>query len=99
MSAILDIVSAYGAWICVGLFALAVAGWEVWQFRIRPMLISQSKIDAMADALIAMYGPDAEKMTYVEEDRAWRYSETVKQGILRRVRRELRRRYEAGEWE
>jgi hypothetical protein len=63
------------------------------------MLIPKTKIDAMADALIARYGPDAEQMTFGEEDRAWRYSETVKQGILRRVRRELRRRYEAGEWE
>jgi len=91
--------TAYGAWIIFGIFVLAIAGWEVWQFRICPMLIPKAKINEMADALIAKYGPDAEKMTYAEEDRAWRYSEMVKQGILRRVRRELWRRYEAGELE
>lgn len=63
------------------------------------MLIPKAKIDAMADALIARYGPRAEEMTYLEEDRAWRYSETVKQGVLRRVRRELWRRHRYGEWE
>ena len=97
--AVFSIISAYGAWVFFGLFVLAIIGWEVWQFRIRPMLIPKAKIDAMADALIARYGPNAEKMTYAEEDRAWRYSETVKQGVLRRVRRELWRRYEADEWE
>lgn len=94
----LSIISAYGAWIFFALFVLIVLGWEIWQFRIRPMLIPKAKIEAMADALIARYGPDAEKMTYGEEDRAWRYSDTFKQSILRRVRRELWRRYEAGEW-
>lgn len=96
---VFSIISAYGAWIFVGLFVLAIGGWEVWQFRIRPMLIPKAKIDAMADALITRYGPDAEQMTYGEEDRAWRYSETFKQGVLRRVRHELQRRYHAGEWE
>jgi hypothetical protein len=95
----LSIITAYGPWIFFGLFVLAIAGWEMWQFRIRPMLIPKTKIDAMVDALIARYGPDAEEMTYGEEDRAWRYSDTFKQGVLRRVRRELWRRYDAGEWE
>jgi hypothetical protein len=99
VSAIFDILSAYGAWVFFGLFVLAIACWEVWQFRIRPMLIPKAKIDAMVDALIVQYGPDAEEMTFGEEDRAWRYSESFKQGVLRRVRRELWRRYEAGEWE
>jgi hypothetical protein len=94
-----DVFTAYGAWIFIGLFVLAIACWEVWQFRIRPMLIPKSKIDAMVDALIVRYGPNAEQMTYGEEDRAWRHSDSFKQGVLRRVRRELWRRYEAGEWE
>lgn len=94
-----DVFSAYGAWIFFGLFVLAIACWEMWQFRIRPMLIPKAKIDAMADALIAKYGSEAEQMTFGEEDRAWRYSNTFKQGVLRRVRRELWRRHEAGEWE
>jgi hypothetical protein len=99
VSAIFNILSAYGAWIFFALFVLTVLGWEMWQFRIRPMLIQKAKIDAMADALIARYGPDAEQMAYGEEDRAWRYSDTFKQGVLRRVRRELHRRHRAGEWD
>lgn len=63
------------------------------------MLIPKAKIDAMVDALIALYGSDAEEMTYGGEDRAWRYSDAFKQGVLRRVRFELWRRHEAGEWE
>lgn len=94
-----SIISSYGPWIFFGLFVLAIAGWEVWQFRIRPMLIPKAKIDAMVDALIVRYGPDAEQMTYGEEERAWRYSDSYKQGVLRRVRRELWRRHKAGEWE
>ena len=81
-----NLFSTFGAWLFFGLFVSAVIGWVVWQSRIRPMLIPKAKIDAMVDALIARYGPDAEQMTFGEEDRAWRYSNTFKQGILRRVR-------------
>lgn len=43
------------------------------------------------------YGPLAEEMAFIEEDRAWRYSEAFEQGKWHRVRRELWRRCEAGD--
>jgi hypothetical protein len=49
--------------------------------------------------MIANHGPRAEEIAFIEEDRAWRYSETFEQGTWHRVRRELWRRYEAGDWE
>ena len=73
--------------------------WHTWDFRIRPLFIPKVEINAIVDDLIAKHGPRAEEMAYIEEDRAWRYSDTFEQGKWRRVRRELWRRYDAGEWE
>lgn len=78
---------------------VAVGLWHAWDFRIRPLLIPKAKINAVVDGLIAQHGPRAEEVAYIEEDRAWRYSDTYEQGKWRRVRRELWRRYHAGEWE
>ena len=77
----------------------AVGLWHAWEFRLKPLAIPKAKINAIVDDLIALHGPDAEEMAYIEEDRAWRYSDTYEQGKWRRVRRELWRRYHAGEWE
>lgn len=79
------------------LFGL-VGLWHTWVHRIRPLLIPKGDIDRMVDALIAEHGSRAEEMAFMEEDRAWRYSNTLKQGIWRSVRLELQRRYDAGEW-
>jgi hypothetical protein len=73
--------------------------WQTWNLSIWPRLIPAGNINALADNMIAKYGPRAEELAFIEEDRAWRYSETFEQGKWRRVRRELWRRYEAGEWE
>lgn len=80
------------------LFGL-VGLWQLWRFRLKPLFIPKADIDRMVDALIAEHGERAEDVAMMEEDRAWRYSDTLKQGIWRRVRRELWRRYEAGERE
>lgn len=80
------------------LFGL-VGLWQLWRFRLKPLFIPKADIDRMVDALIAEHGERAEDVAMMEEDRAWRYSDTLKQGIWRRVRRELWRRYDAGEWE
>lgn len=77
----------------------AVAIWHEWEFRLRPLFIPKADINATVDDLIVKHGPRAEEMAYAEEDRAWRYSNTYEQGKWRRVRRELWRRYEAGEWD
>lgn len=68
--------------------------WRIWELGIRPRLIPTATIRRLADRLIARYGPQAEEMAFIEEDRAWRYSETFEQGKWRRVRRELWRRHE-----
>ncbi|MEM6382005.1 MAG: hypothetical protein AAF739_04965 [Pseudomonadota bacterium] len=81
-----------------GVFGL-VGLWQLWRFRLKPLFIPKADIDRMVDALIAEHGERAEDVAMMEEDRAWRRSEALKQGIWRRVRRELWRRYEAGEWE
>ena len=76
-----------------------VVVWHGWEFRLKPLAIPKTEINAIVDELIAKHGPRAEEMAYAEEDRAWRYSDTYEQGKWRRVRRELWRRYETGEWE
>lgn len=99
MQAILDFVRSYPA---VPAFAVLIGGvviWHTWDFRLRPLFIPKTEINAVVDELIAQYGPRAEEMAYTEEDRAWRYSNTYEQGKWRRVRRELWRRYRRGEWE
>jgi hypothetical protein len=76
-----------------------VAIWHAWDFRLRPLFIPKAEINAVVDELIAKYGPRAEEMAFIEEDRAWRYSDIYEQGKWCRIRRELWRRYRAGEWE
>lgn len=83
----------------LAILVAAVAAWHEWEFRLRPLLIPKAEIEAMADRLIAKHGPDAESAAYAEEEHAWHDSNTCEQGRWRRVRRELWRRYERGEWE
>lgn len=83
----------------LAILVAAVAAWHAWEFRLRPLLIPKAEIDSIADRLIADHGPDAESAAYAEEERAWYDSDTYEQGRWRRVRRELWRRYERGEWE
>ncbi|HEY0281979.1 MAG TPA: hypothetical protein VGC27_05095 [Rhizomicrobium sp.] len=77
---------------------LGIPLWQVWDLIIRPRLIPIGEIKALADTMIAKHGLRAEEMAFVEEDRAWRYSDAFEQGKWHRVRRELWRRYEAGKW-
>ena len=72
--------------------------WGFWQQSVLPRLIALAEIKAEADGLIAQYGSRAEEIAFIEEDRAWRYSQTFQQGKWHRVRKELWRRYDAGEW-
>jgi hypothetical protein len=72
--------------------------WHTWSLSIKPLLIAVGDIEALADSMIAKHGPRAEEMAFIEEDRAWRYSDTLQQGKWHRVRKELWRRHETGEW-
>ncbi|NRG17578.1 hypothetical protein HPQ64_07745 [Rhizobiales bacterium] len=76
-----------------------VAVWHAWQFRLKPLAIPKAKINAIVDDLIAQHGPDAEDWARGYEEEQWYRSDTYEQGKWRRVRRELWRRYHAGEWE
>lgn len=80
------------SFLALGAFVLAIFLWVEWQGRIRPMFISRAEIERMADELAEKYGDRAEEMAFMEEDRAWRYSQTFEQGKWRRVRKELERR-------
>lgn len=96
-----DAVTSGLQWIGIAAVLSPVWGtllWHTWELSIRPRLIPVGDINALADEMIAKHGPRAEELAFAEEDRAWRYSETFEQGKWHRVRRELWRRYESGEW-
>lgn len=59
--------------------------WVLWQGQIRPRLLPLSQIEAKAAEMVTQYGNDALEMAAIEEDRAWRYSDSFKQGYWRRV--------------
>jgi len=83
------------AWTGVGLATAPIWGalvWELWQAGIRPRLIPNAEIDALAAATLARYGDKAGEMALIEEDRAWRRSDGFEQGKWRRVRTRMRRR-------
>lgn len=66
--------------------------WSLWDGVIRPRRIAPSEIGRLADELAARYGTRAEEAACLEEDQAWRSSDGFRQGLWRRVRRELHRR-------
>jgi hypothetical protein len=65
--------------------------WELWEGSIRPLLIPRNEIDALSAGMLARHADRAEQMAFIEEDRAWRYSESFEQGKWRRVRKTIER--------
>jgi hypothetical protein len=63
--------------------------WECWEGAVRPRLIPRDMIDRAAAAILAEHGDRAEQMAWIAEDRAWRYSDSFKQGCWRRVRKRI----------
>lgn len=63
--------------------------WKIWEGMIRPRLISQEEIDALASDLVSQFGTRAAEMAFIEEDRAWRYSDSFERGKWKRVRLHL----------
>lgn len=88
MSVIAD---AYLSLLAIAGFALIAALHHAWQFRIRPLLIPAKEIRLLVDELVAEHGDRAEEVAFINEDRAWRYSDSMEQGKWRRVREELAR--------
>jgi hypothetical protein len=79
-------------WCFVLVVPVATLAWHLWQLSIKPRLIPREKIKRMAGELVARYGDDAEEAAFTNEDRAWRRSDTLEQGIWHQVRLELHRR-------
>jgi hypothetical protein len=76
-------------WVIVGVCTAPIWGslvWVIWEGSIRPRLIRASEIEAEARRLLARWGDRAAEMAFIEEDRAWRYSETFEQGRWHRIR-------------
>ena len=63
--------------------------WELWEGGIRPRLIPRTEIDALSAAMLARHGDKAKEIAFIEEDRAWRYSDSFEQGKWRRVRKRI----------
>lgn len=65
--------------------------WEIWEGAVRPRLISSAEIDALSTSMLARHEDGTEEFAFIEEDRAWRYSESFEQGRWRRVRKRIER--------
>jgi hypothetical protein len=81
-------------WLLVGAALSPIWGaflWELWEGSIRPRLIPRAEINAMSASMLSRFGDRAEEMAFIEEDRAWRYSESFEQGKWRRVRKRIHR--------
>lgn len=81
-------------WVAIGAATAPIWGaflWELWDGGVRPWLIPRAEIDALSAAMLTRYGNRAEEMAFIEEDRAWRYSESFEQGKWRRVRKRIER--------
>lgn len=79
-------------WLAVGAALSPIWGaflWEFWEGGVRPRLIPRAEIDALSAAMLARHGDRAEEMAFIEEDRAWRYSDSFEQGRWRRVRKRI----------
>ena len=63
--------------------------WELWEGSIRPLLVPHEEIDALSVAMLVQHADRAEQMAFMEEDRAWRYSDSFEQGKWRRVRKTI----------
>jgi hypothetical protein len=63
--------------------------WELWDGAVRPRLIRRDIIDRAAAAILAEHGERAEQMASIREDRAWRASDSFKQGCWRRIRKRI----------
>jgi hypothetical protein len=82
-------------WMAIGAAASPIWGaflWVLWEGSIRPRLIPVAEIDSLAAAMLARHGRRAEEMAFIEEDRAWRYSQSFERGKWLRVRKRIKER-------
>ena len=50
-----------------------------------------TEVDALSVTMLVQHTDRAEQMAFIEEDRAWRYSDSFEQGKWRRVRKTIER--------
>lgn len=83
------------SWVTLGILSMTTfpiwgaLALEVWLGLIKPRLIDKVEIEALATVLVERYGSRAAEMAFIEEDRAWRYSDSFEQGKWKRVRLHL----------
>ncbi|WP_407049207.1 hypothetical protein [Methyloraptor flagellatus] len=86
-------------WLVIALAAFPIWGsllWVIWDLDIRPRLIPKAAIEADAKVMLARWGERAAEMAFIEEDRAWRYSDNFQQGRWHRVRAAIERMTDEG---
>ncbi|MBB3809843.1 hypothetical protein [Pseudochelatococcus contaminans] len=71
----------------------------IWQYFIRPRRIPVHRITAMADNLVATYGPFAEHEAFLRQQNEWYRGDLLAQGTWMLVRRHLHMRWEANDTE
>ncbi len=83
-------------WITVALPPGMALLLHVWLHQIRPCFIPAHRIEAMADLMLAAFGPYAEHDAFLRQREAWYHGDHFAQGVWMRVRRRLRRRWAHG---
>lgn len=81
-------------WFAIALVTSPIWGafvWVLWEGEIKPRLIPEPDIKALANAHVARYGERAAEMAFIEADRAWRCSDSFAQGKWKRVCQEIER--------
>ncbi|MBN4066205.1 hypothetical protein JYT43_00085 [Ahrensia sp. AH-315-G08] len=83
-------------WVKVAIWVICLSpiwgalAWELWAGAIKPRLIPDEQIEALAKDMISVHGNRAAEFAFIKEDRAWRYSDSFEQGKWRRVRHQIR---------
>lgn len=68
---------------------------DIWQYFIRPRRIPVHRITAMADNLVATYGPFAEHEAFLRQQNEWYRGDLFAQGTWMLVRRHLHMQWAA----
>jgi hypothetical protein len=81
-----------GSWIgfaVLGFVALATFAWHMNELFVRPYFVPTERIRSLASEMYRRNPEDPAEAAFIEEDAAWRRSETYEQGIWRRVRKHI----------
>lgn len=65
--------------------------WEVWEGCIRVRRVPAREIVSLARGLRQKHSSRAAEIAFINEDRAWRYSDSFERGKWRRVKRHLQK--------